>query len=733
MLRIRSCTLFALLLVAACSTTTTPLPDPLNGPESADEPAWAAPPLEQAVAVRDGHTGASLTFDALLDELATADVVFLGETHTDETTHRVELAVLEGLLARRDGRVALAMEMFERDVQALLDRYLAGEVDEAYFLERSRPWGNYRTGYRPLVEAARAAGAPVVASNFPSHLRRVFATKKGAALEAIDERAHGWVPAEFHPNTPEYWRRVDNAVRGHSAMMRSMGGDGDPERTYATQSLWDNSMGDACAKALDANPGHSVLHVNGGFHSQYWDGTVRQLRLRKPDARVLTVSILPTANPQVAVVDGKPWADYVVFAESRADDAHEGAWSVQVQRTVKYRLHVPDTASDTARVPLLIWLPDDGLTAADGMDLWRARLGDDVSIAVLEPPYRERQEDMGEGGRWFWPDTFAGDLGSAGQAIGRTWGYLLRNFPVDPTRVCIAGEGTGATVVAAAGLRADGMDHRAVAMTPRKFAKIKDFPLPLPEYRGDEPATDKTLRVIARSGDIEWWQGELAEYAGIGFESELTTVTDDPWGVETEAENALRAALGLDPLGAGAGSSRAYVLAESDTPRARHWARLLALRHAAKHGDRVAVLDETPEDAQAQRVETGVSPEGAVHPGRLPPCPGPFGGTTVLVLPGDTPADQADAWVALEKNDPLTKQSRFLRVRVVTGTGERTLATMLAQLEAKGRKNVLIVPAEFCADGATMRALARVARPFEDRMTLRWMPGLGARTGGGQE
>ena len=743
MLRTRSCAIAALLLVAACATDTTPPTAADNAPaataqavQTAPAPApvpvksaparpWDAPPLTQSVAVWNGHTGDTLAFGALLDELATADVVFLGETHTDETTHRVELAVLEGLLARREGRVVLAMEMFERDVQEQIDAYLAGEIAEAEFLEKSRPWGNYGTSYRPLVEAARAAGAPVVGSNFPSPLRMPFAMKQGAALEGLDERSRALVPEEFHPNTPEYWRRVDNAVRGHIGMMRSMGNDGDPERVFATQSLWDNAMGDACAKALDAHPDHTVLHVNGGFHSQYWDGTVRQLRLRKPDARVLTVSILPTENPQLSGVGGKPWADYVVFAEARAADENDGAFTVYVQQAVKYRLHVPESASNAARVPLLIWLPDDGLTASDGMDLWRARLGEDVAIAVMEPPYRERQDDMGEGGRWFWPDTFPEDLGAAGQAIGRTWGYVLRNFPVDATRVCIAGEGTGATVVAAASLLSDGMDHRAVALTPRKFAKIKDFPLPLPEYRGDAPAPDKALRVIARPGDVEWWTGEIGEYAGIGFESELSTVSDDPWAVEVEAENALRAALGLDAAAVSAASSRSYVLAESDTPRGRHWARLLALSQAASGSGPVAVLDAAPDDSEAQLVETGISPRGAAHPGRIPPCPGPFGGTTVLVLPDDTPDDEAQAWIALEQDDPLAKRNRFHRLRIVTGDRDRTLPAMLEQLEAKGRKNVLIVPAEFCADGETMRALERVARPFADRMTLRWIPGLG--------
>ena len=113
----------------------------------------------------------SRSLDTMLDQLAQADVVFLGETHDDETTHPLELAVYEGLLQRKPKQVVLAMEMFERDVQQVLDDYLAGRMDEQQFLAQSRPWGNYQHCYRPLIELAKQTQGPVIASNFPRPLR----------------------------------------------------------------------------------------------------------------------------------------------------------------------------------------------------------------------------------------------------------------------------------------------------------------------------------------------------------------------------------------------------------------------------------------------------------------------------------------------------------------------------------------------------------------------------------
>ena len=114
--------LFILATLLSCASLP---PTDAAGPSDEGQP-WAAPRLEQAVSVRETLSGETISFEALLDRLADADVVFLGETHIDETTHRVEHAVYQGLLARKDGGVVLAMEMFERDAQADLQRRLVG-------------------------------------------------------------------------------------------------------------------------------------------------------------------------------------------------------------------------------------------------------------------------------------------------------------------------------------------------------------------------------------------------------------------------------------------------------------------------------------------------------------------------------------------------------------------------------------------------------------------------------
>src|SRR4029078_4878836 len=102
----------------------------------------------------------------MLAHLARAERVFVGEQHDDANTHRLELAIVEGL-TRRGVSVVVALEMFERDVHRKAEAPAAGRITEEQFLKDSRPWPRYASDYRPLIEFARAHHLPIVASNVP--------------------------------------------------------------------------------------------------------------------------------------------------------------------------------------------------------------------------------------------------------------------------------------------------------------------------------------------------------------------------------------------------------------------------------------------------------------------------------------------------------------------------------------------------------------------------------------
>jgi len=238
-------------------------------------------------------------FESMLADLARADVVFVGEQHDDPNSHRLELAVLEGLTRRRVP-VVVALEMFERDVQPALDQYLAGAITEEQFLKDSRPWPRYASDYRPIVEFARAHHIAVIASDVP---RRIASDVSKNGLPAIDalgadrRLAARELPC---PTSGEYYDRFLEAMGGHPP-------SGDPkaadiqaknDRFYFAQCLKDETMGESIADAFEKNPAARtmIVHFNGAFHSDYAQGTAAAARRRLPGRRVAVVSVIPVED-----------------------------------------------------------------------------------------------------------------------------------------------------------------------------------------------------------------------------------------------------------------------------------------------------------------------------------------------------------------------------------------------------------------------------------------------------
>jgi uncharacterized iron-regulated protein len=265
-------------------------------------------------------------FEGMVADLAGADIVFLGEQHDDRRTHQLQAAVLEGIARRRAGPVALALEMFERDVQPGLDAYLAGERSEEEFLAAARPWPNYRTDYRPMVEFARTSGWPVVAGNVPRRLASGVARAGLGMLDTLAAEQRAFVADELRcpRDRDDYWKRFKATMgdlRSHGMQLSEEQAEAMVVRMYEAQCVKDETMAEAVVAIHEAR-GIPVVHANGSFHSDYRLGAAERVKRRLPRATVRVVSFVPVQD--LDRVDGKSrrkLGDYVVFtlAPPKAD------------------------------------------------------------------------------------------------------------------------------------------------------------------------------------------------------------------------------------------------------------------------------------------------------------------------------------------------------------------------------------------------------------------------------
>jgi len=78
--------------------------------------------------------GKAISFDRLIDELGSKDLIFIGEVHDNPEHHLIQVQILQALMARC-GPLTVAMEFFQKPQQTILDRYMAGDITEEVFLK----------------------------------------------------------------------------------------------------------------------------------------------------------------------------------------------------------------------------------------------------------------------------------------------------------------------------------------------------------------------------------------------------------------------------------------------------------------------------------------------------------------------------------------------------------------------------------------------------------------------
>ena len=238
--------------------------------------------------VFDGQGNPS-SLEKIIDDLDETDVVFLGENHDDPVAHGLQLELFKRAIEKYGSRrkIALSMEMFERDVQTEVDAYLKDLISEQHFLSNSRPWGNYKTDYRPLVELAKEKKLPVIAANAPRRYVNMVSRSGRERLDALSPEAKEWLaPLPYDAATPGYRKKFE-ALRGGSGAANSHG----MSRIMDSQSLWDATMAYSIAQFLQKNKHALVVQLNGSFHSENRWGIPEHLLKYRSKTKFVVVTI----------------------------------------------------------------------------------------------------------------------------------------------------------------------------------------------------------------------------------------------------------------------------------------------------------------------------------------------------------------------------------------------------------------------------------------------------------
>jgi uncharacterized iron-regulated protein len=217
------------------------------------------------VRIVDARSGEEVSFEAMIDDLSDARVVYVGESHDQPEHHAVQHAIARALTAGDAASWSLGMEMFQRPFQSALDAWTAGSIDPATLLtetEWRERWSFDFELYRPLLELARDRSMRVVALNARRELTRAI------ARHGVD-----MLPEELAAELPELDLEV---ARHHALVEEALGEHADsmgPERLarmYQAQVTWDETMATTVSEVLEGTPGTRMIVLAGVLH--VWGG-----------------------------------------------------------------------------------------------------------------------------------------------------------------------------------------------------------------------------------------------------------------------------------------------------------------------------------------------------------------------------------------------------------------------------------------------------------------------------
>jgi uncharacterized iron-regulated protein len=247
--------------------------------------------------------GKVITKEQFLDDLKRVRVVFVGEAHTDEFHHLLELDIIKAL---HEAKVPMAvgLEMFAAPSQGILDGWTSGSLGKEKFIESYyRNWGFPWPLYSKIFDYLRENHIHAIALNLPQAISDKVAAQGFDSLTA-QERAQ--IPPGVSCSVDERYRTfIRRAYEAHSMSEQTF------NHFCEAQILWDKTMAWHLARYLKDNPGRTVVVLSGTGHA--WKrGIPEQLQTLSddPQYRVILPELPDRVNPtNISVKD----ADYLLL------------------------------------------------------------------------------------------------------------------------------------------------------------------------------------------------------------------------------------------------------------------------------------------------------------------------------------------------------------------------------------------------------------------------------------
>lgn len=248
------------------------------------------------------NKGKKTTYEKMLKEALTSEVVLFGEYHDNSIIHWLQLEFTKDLAQKKS--LVLGAEMIETDNQSYLNDYLSGKITHKTFDSLARLWNNYPTDYKPLVDFAKDNKIHFVGTNIPRRYASMVFKQDLPILETLPQEEQLWMaplPIEFDINLP-----------GYQSMLKMMGGHAGDKMPKA-QAIKDATMAHFIFKNRKEN--HLFLHFNGTYHSDNYEGIYWYLKRKQADLKIMTIATISQSDIATFDKEQLQKADFIIVVD----------------------------------------------------------------------------------------------------------------------------------------------------------------------------------------------------------------------------------------------------------------------------------------------------------------------------------------------------------------------------------------------------------------------------------
>jgi uncharacterized iron-regulated protein len=254
--------------------------------------------------------GKSISYKKMQESSSKKELVLFGEFHDNPIAHWLQYELMLSLYDEHRTNLVLGFEMFEQDQQGVVDRYLSGELNEKQFKDSCRLWENYTTDYKPLLDFAKDKKLTCIASNVERKYASLLFKKGRAALDTLSPLIRSQMADNYF--------NLDTTLSQYIAVREMFPSKG--KGMVEAQAFKDATMAKFIMKEMKNNK--VVLHFNGAFHSDYFQGILWYIQEEKPAVKALTISTVSQKNINKLDAENLGKADFIICVPESMTKTH---------------------------------------------------------------------------------------------------------------------------------------------------------------------------------------------------------------------------------------------------------------------------------------------------------------------------------------------------------------------------------------------------------------------------